>query len=354
MAAGAGHHLGSARPPRSGTPAHSGSPPALAQPAGASRALPAPRRRHPGVHRRPPRSAPGLTCADERSAARARCPTRSPRTHSGLTRSPGRAHALPRRCGPGSPRPPPGPGAARGSGRRGRAAAAAEGNSSPALRLGALSVRAEPGPHGRAPAYGPPTAGMSPQKPPGESAVSSAPAENPGVAPGRRAGARRARPRLSPGGCSRRGGARDRPAPASSRPPLPPWGRGQAPASFPGPPPPAPAPPPPGIFGTFLSCANFLPLPRSGPAPDLDLHRILPATPGRAAGGDQTLPQAWAPSPAHPTPTSPLPPSRVSLRFRRASETLGSRTRARSRQTRSGLAQRHGQMLRPSESHCLP
>lgn len=48
----------------------------------------------------------------------------------------------------------------------------------------------------------PPTAGMSPQKPPGESAVSSTLAENPRVAPGRGVGAKRTRPRLSPGGCS--------------------------------------------------------------------------------------------------------------------------------------------------------
>jgi hypothetical protein len=64
-------------------------------------------------------------------------------------------------------------------------------------------------------------------------------------------------------------------------------------ASFPGPPP--PAPPPPGIFGTFLNCSNFLPLPGPSPAPDFDLHRILPATPGRAARGDRTLSQTWVP-----------------------------------------------------------
>ena len=56
---------------------------------------------------------------------------------------------------------------------------------------------------------------------------------------------------------------------------------------------PAPlAPPPPGIFGTFLSCSNF-PAPSPAwpsPTPDLALHRILPATPGRVAGGDRTLP----------------------------------------------------------------
>lgn len=54
---------------------------------------------------------------------------------------------------------------------------------------------------------------------------------------------------------------------------------------------------PPGIFGTFLSCSNFpAPSPaRPSPAPDLALHRISSATPGRVAGGDPTLPQIWAP-----------------------------------------------------------
>lgn len=79
----------------------------------------------------------------------------------------------------------------------------------------------------------PPTAGMSPQKPPGESAVSSTLAENPKVAPGRGVGARRTRPRLSPGGLQplAAGGTRN----CQGLPPLPPRGRGPGVISRPAP-----------------------------------------------------------------------------------------------------------------------
>lgn len=140
----------------------------------------------------------------------------------------------------------------------------------------------EPPPTGHS-EKGPPTAGMSPQKPLGESAVSSTLAENPKVAPGCGEGARPARPRLSPRGCSGCWGTRN----SLGLPPLPPWGRGPGVISRPAPSGSAS----PWYFRDFPKSTNFLPLPRPSPDPDLDLHRIFPATPGRAAGGDQTLPQ---------------------------------------------------------------
>lgn len=225
-----------------------------------------------------------------------------------------------------------------------------------------------------------PTVGMSPQKPPGESAVASLWVENPKVAPAR--GRRRGReaglgpslggfpglgrpcsPRHLPwreeGSLTPRGlpwvwwprsPRRLRASKAGCRSGAPPARGGVVSASFPVPPP--PAPPPLGIFGTFLSCSNFpAPYPaRPSPAPDLALHRISPATPARVAGGDPTPLRTWGPLPRTLVPPIclSLPPPLLQTQGGRLK--LWETESGRSRQTEPGLAQSHGELLRPSES----
>lgn len=127
---------------------------------------------------------------------------------------------------------------------------------------------------------------------------------------------------------------------------------GVASASFPGPPP--PAPPPPGIFGTFLSCSNFPApspaQPSSGSCPPPDLARHT-----RTGGWRSDPPlNPGPPFPPNSRPDLSLPTPSTPPHLRRAPETPGKQHPAgRSHRTELGLAQRHGQLLRPSESLCL-
>lgn len=136
------------------------------------------------------------------------------------------------------------------------------------------------------------------------------------------------------------------------RPGAPPTEEAWPVASFPGPPP--LAPPLPGIFGTFLSCSNFpapspaRPIPAqpssgSRPPPDLARHtrtggwRRSDPPPNLDPLSPRTLVLIGLFLPPHSTPPPP-PGGRLKL---------WEREPGRSHQTELGLAQRHGELLRP-------